>query len=85
MSKSGWLVLNISVLPRAEPLLPYNKTAYANVNVSPMTGTTVYNRLGDWFPAVCVVIILGNILLTFKGKLSLVEIPGRLLTNQKIN
>lgn len=50
---------------------PYNKTAYANINVSPLTGTTIYNRLGDWFAVLCTIVTIVNMLLAFKRKLSI--------------
>jgi apolipoprotein N-acyltransferase len=49
--------------------IPYNKTAYANVDVSPLTGTTIYNRLGDWFGGLCVVIAGAKIILALRTKL----------------
>jgi apolipoprotein N-acyltransferase len=46
--------------------IPYNKTAYANVNVAPVEGTTIYSRIGDWFSILCVLIMDVALVLCFE-------------------
>jgi apolipoprotein N-acyltransferase len=60
--------------------IPYNKTAYANVNIAPLTEETIYTRFGDWFGGLCVVITFGNILLNLiRIKSSTRPTPGSII------